>query len=420
MRRIGTGWLVAAALLLGAPPLRAGTTPEVVTIGVRQDARPFAWQADDNPGTYRGYLVDICTDAATRAGFRFRLVPVDATARERILDGDFAVAADGGPVALDLLCDPTTITLARLERFAGDPATEHAVFTPIVFVTNGTYVRHGAKANQAACVVGAIESTEAPIHAACWTREAPDGKRQAVLPDHIACTARSAGADPAKPDEYLIAASLVGSTAAAAIDRAVRMDQLGLAANQRLCVVQVRDHGAGVRSFCRNDFHLYFGDLDIIQAYRAIAEQEGPDCDLARVERPLSYEPYALLVPSRSAEFRARLIAAVYEIFSDGTAASRFDAYFPGHGKSDALALLYRINSIPGLRSLERQPERPGGGEGGDGDGEEGEPAGQQQRPPGVGDAGGADRGGAEDQRRQVERQHQQRQEQAAAADADG
>ena len=86
MRRIGTGWLVAAALLLGAPPLRAGTTPEVVTIGVRQDARPFAWQADDNPGTYRGYLVDICTDAATRAGFRFRLVPVDATARERILE----------------------------------------------------------------------------------------------------------------------------------------------------------------------------------------------------------------------------------------------------------------------------------------------------------------------------------------------
>ena len=180
MRRIGTGWLVAAALLLGAPPLRAGTTPEVVTIGVRQDARPFAWQADDNPGTYRGYLVDICTDAATRAGFRFRLVPVDATARERILDGDFAVAADGGPVALDLLCDPTTITLARLERFASDPATEHAVFTPIVFVTNGTYVRHGAKANQAACVVGAIESKEAPIHAGLLDprgagRQAADG-----------------------------------------------------------------------------------------------------------------------------------------------------------------------------------------------------------------------------------------------------
>jgi hypothetical protein len=408
-------------MLLAAPPALA-ETPGVVTIGVRQDARPFAWQADDSPGTFRGYLVDICTDAATRAGFRFRLVPVDATTRERILeDGAFSVPADDGPLALDLLCDPTTITLARLETFAKHPETEHAVFAPIVFVANGTYVRHGTKANQAACVVGTTDAPGAPIHPACWTRASPDGVRQVVLPDRISCSGRPAGADPAAPDQYLIAASLVGSTAEAAIDRAVRTNQLGLGANQRVCVVSVRDHRTGVRSFCRNDFHLYFGDFDIIQAYRALAAQEGVACDLARTERPLSYEPYALLVPSRNAEFRAKLVAAVYEIFSDGTAASRFDAHFPGHGKSSALELLYRINSIPGLRSLQREPQGAGGGEGGERDGEERQPAGQQKGLSGVPSPGGdADGGGAEDQRRQVERQHEQRQEQAAAADADG
>jgi hypothetical protein len=414
------------ALLAGAggPGWGQGNEPPPVTIGVRQDARPFAWQADDNAATFRGYLVDLCIDATTRAGFRFRLLPVDAAQRDRILEGrgfEAEVAPGGAREAIDLLCDPTTLTLGRLETFARDPETSHAVFSPIVFVANGSYVRHDGKENQAACKVGATDEAGAAIHPACWTRSRLGAKGEAieevVLPDKIACSApRGGGAQ-----EYFVAATVVGTTARATIERAARLDQLDLGAGQRVCTVLVRDHRAGVRSFCRNDFHFYFGDLDIIQAYRTLARQEGVDCDLARAERPLSYEPYALLLPSRSTEYRAKFIAALYEIFSDGTAASRFDAYFPDHAKSSALGLLYRINSIPGLRSAERDREAAGGGEGGDRQGEQGEPGEQQEPRPGVsGLGGGGDAARPEDQGRQVERQHQEREQQAAAADADG
>ena len=281
--------------------------------------------------------------------------------RNRILEeGEFeAEVGPGEPaVAIDLLCDPTTLTLGRLETFARDEASRHAVFSPIVFVANGSYVRHGGKENQAACTVGATSEAGGFVHPACWTRErrGADGGsfKEVVLPDRIACTqprAATAGQAP----EYVIAASVVGTTAGATIERAARLNQLGLGDSQRVCTVLVRNHRAGVRSFCRNDFHFYFGDLDIIQAYQALARQEGLGCDLARSEQPLSYEPYALLVSSTSSEYRAKFIAALYEIFSDGTAASRFDAYFPDYGKSSALGLLYSINSIPGLRSPQRR-----------------------------------------------------------------
>ena len=143
-------------------------------------------------------------------------------------------------------------------------------------MTNGTYVRHGDQGEPGRLRRRRHREQGSPDPC----RPAGPARRRTAsgrwcCPTRSRCSERSTSADPAKPDEYLIAASLVGSTAAAAIDRAVRMDQLGLAANQRLCVVQVRNHSAGVRSFCRNDFHLYFGDLDIIQAYRAIADAGG-------------------------------------------------------------------------------------------------------------------------------------------------
>ena len=210
-------------------------------------------------------------------------------------------------MAIDLVCDPTTLTLGRLETFARDAAARHAVFSPIVFVANGSYVRHGGKENQAVCTVGATSEAGRFVHPACWTRErrGADGAsfKEVVLPDRIACTqprAATAGQAP----EYVIAASVVGTTAGATIERAARLNQLGLGDSQRVCTVLVRNHRAGVRSFCRNDFHFYFGDLDIIQAYQALARQEGLGCDLARSEQPLSYEPYALLVSSTSSEYR--------------------------------------------------------------------------------------------------------------------
>ena len=81
------------------------------------------------------------------------------------------------------------------------------------------------------------------------------------------------------------------------------------------------------------------------------------------------YEPYALLVPSQDPKFRAKFVAAVHEIFADGTAAGRFAHHFPGLQRSTALTMLYRINSIPSHRQIrsndddEENPENPSGEE---------------------------------------------------------
>jgi hypothetical protein len=337
--------LILLAALVGAPlaPAAGQAEPErTVVIGVRTDARPFAWQAEDNPETYRGFLVDICFNATTRAGYHFEIVPVDATERLAVLDGAFVVKHR----RLDLLCDPTTIALARLDRLAAMEPPD-AVFTPILFVANGSFVRHGDYANRQPCVVGARAGGTAggETRLACATGPvdgSPDA-RQVVLPERLDCARRDVA-------EYYVAGSVVGTTARATIERATRLGRLNLKAGQTICLAEAESHRDGVAAFCGNLYHFYFGDLDIIEARRKLLLESGRGCDLAPSERPLSYEPYALLVTSDDAAYRSKFITMVYEMFSDGSAAGLFDGYFPGHGKSDALGLLFRINSIPGLR----------------------------------------------------------------------
>ena len=192
---------------------------------------------------------------------------------------------------------------------------------------------------------------DAELRPACTTEPGKDGEAEVVLPP--GCGDRST-------QEYFVAANVVGTTARATIERAVRLKQIRLDPGQAVCSREAADHRVGVQDFCRNASHFYFGDLDIIQARRQVLAELGVACDLAPAERPLSYEPYALLVTSDDATFRARFIAMVYEMFSDGSAAGIFDAYFPGYGKSNALGLLFRINSIPGLRPAPTDPDVQG------------------------------------------------------------
>ena len=213
--------------------------------------------------------------------------------------------------------------------------------------------------------------------------------------------------------EYLVAGYVRGATSLVTIRHAVESGALGVGAGQKVCLVAAPGYQEGVEAFCANDYHYYFGDIDIINAYRAgLPMASSAACDLRPAERALSYEPYALLVPSRNAEFRARFVAAIYEIFTDGTAAGRFAHHFRGMEPSPALSLLYRINSIPSHReasggaSTQAQPNGPnsdaraggspqvdpeggGGGEGGEGEDEEGEGGEEQEGGGGVAALGG-------------------------------
>ena len=386
-------WFLALSLLSFAPGFAAEPT---VVIGVREDAPPFAWQ-DEETSAFRGYLNDLCVEGATRAGFHFQQVRVTAGQRTGVIAGNPTIEADEGEATLDLLCDPTTISLSRLQRLI-QSGGETLTFSPIVFVANGSYV---SKDNLAPTADLAIRNRDG---------EAEFEKRTGANLWVADCVCLPSKDDPSCQRDvgYFRAAYVTGTTAKHNIRQAVTRDRLGIAGT-RVCPVEMPSHRAMVRALCAGetpDVQYAFGDTDIAQFF---GKQSA--CEMRPADHPLSYEPYALLVSDHTPGFRPRFIAALYEMFSDQTVAGRFGTYFPGLTKSSALAMLFRINSVPGMRDLpcvrdsaKCDPQGGGGGEGGEGEDEERQTAEQGERAPGIAFAGGDHGAGAEDQRRDVKR----------------
>ena len=115
-RRLLTLLLMSA--LLAAPALGAeldGTLKKIkaanaITLGYRDDARPFAYMGDD--GKPAGYAVELCTRIAMSIGrelglFNLQTKWVKVTAENRI-----ASVVNG---TVDLECGSTTQSLARQE-----------------------------------------------------------------------------------------------------------------------------------------------------------------------------------------------------------------------------------------------------------------------------------------------------------------
>jgi ABC-type amino acid transport substrate-binding protein len=113
--RIG-GILTAALLALAATGAHAGVLARVrstgeLRIGYRDDAQPFSFK--DDQGQAQGYSVDLCRAVAREAAAAadrpdLRLVEVEVTAADRL------GAVSSGKV--DLLCEATSVTLARREE----------------------------------------------------------------------------------------------------------------------------------------------------------------------------------------------------------------------------------------------------------------------------------------------------------------
>jgi ABC-type amino acid transport substrate-binding protein len=107
--------LVVAALLLLIQSAAAGTLERakadgVFRIGYRTDAQPYSYST--NAGLPAGYIVDLCREVAAavkkkvdRPDLRIEYVAVSAENR-------FAAVRDG---RVDILCDPTSMTLSRRE-----------------------------------------------------------------------------------------------------------------------------------------------------------------------------------------------------------------------------------------------------------------------------------------------------------------
>lgn len=102
--------IASQAVFLAPPAAQAGTLERVketgvFRIGYRADARPYSYQ--DARGRPAGYIVDLCRVVAGALGPGVRTEYVLVHAGER-----FKSVHDG---KVDILCDPSTITIARRE-----------------------------------------------------------------------------------------------------------------------------------------------------------------------------------------------------------------------------------------------------------------------------------------------------------------
>ena len=291
MTRRRSLWMAALTLWLPFAPAAAADGTNVV-VAFRIDAAPFSARADD--GVYSGFLASLCEAAVTGAGYTIaERVPITAADRFDHLD-------DG---AVDLICDPTTLT--RQRATAVD-------FSPIVFIANSGFLEAGTLA----------ELTDDAV---------------ASAPDCVALRRL-------KPGHKLFGVGMVGETTASASFQLARGQGL-LADTDAIgyCGIAYPTHDAGVDAICSGQVSYYFGDVDILRSQLARRK----DCDVSLNGDFRAYEPYALAIPSHDPVFRRKFIAALYQLFAETTAQSAYVAAFGEVPMSSALDMLFRINNVP-------------------------------------------------------------------------
>jgi ABC-type amino acid transport substrate-binding protein len=284
--------VILAALWTGVAAASSGeTATSEVRIGMRVDAPPFVHRTPD--GRFEGFLADICRRAVETAGYaRFSEHAINA--QTRLLAG-----ADGAPEH-DVICDPTTLTLARAGRMD---------FSPIVFIANATFA----------------------------ARDTPYFLTEAEAAASQSCKAAQESGRP-----VAAAGMVAGTTAVDAFQRALRRGVFDRQ-DHAVCAIELGSHTEIAERYCSGDISYYFADADILRA--AVRSQEG--CRPNLHSSFLTYEPYALMLPSTNAEFRRRFNRAIYELFTGGFVEKTYEVHFGSLQRSPALDTLFSINSIP-------------------------------------------------------------------------
>ena len=234
-------------------------------MGVRIDARPFIWWSDQTE-EYSGFFWDICTKAVERANYSVAAkVEVDAAKRAAFLN-----TGSGG---YDLLCDPTTITLARMRNFTrAGGSIPSRVFAHRV--RGERFIRAaGARRNQAGgagkgdrgCNADHVRQSDQKSGLMTSLKEGvmtslEDGGRWIVF--------RKPEPDPDMVPRYTdfeVWGYVVGAT----IGKTVRISAQTLTQSSQttlICVEEQESHEEAAKKFCTGKLSRYFGDVDIVRA----------------------------------------------------------------------------------------------------------------------------------------------------------
>ncbi|MGO8047890.1 substrate-binding periplasmic protein [Rhizobium johnstonii] len=336
------GAIFAIGLFLMAEGAGGQQTPSQpragLTVAVRNDARPFIWK-DEDTNQYLGFFWDVCRMAIERAGFQMGdEIALDADQRRDFLNN--------GVAAIDLLCDPTTLTLKRMKNFTEVPRLRALTFSPIVFMANGSFITqnfnkvgHGGWGPLPPGVDGNI----------CDVLLARAGT--AILPkkDDIEGEKHWITMFDRPKTNFEIWGFLDGSTIGDELRRELAVQSIDQKGRPTICLKDFTSHTEAAIWFCEGRLARYFGDTEIVRAsIEARIEIPGSNC----VSQPQysadgTYEPYAFVLSSeRFPEFPKEFSYALYEMFSDGTMERLYMGHFK-KAKSDSLRTLFQINAVP-------------------------------------------------------------------------
>jgi ABC-type amino acid transport substrate-binding protein len=348
-----TSRILIVVILLSIPFTQSVVHAQDIVIAAREDAGPFVFR-DAKTNAYRGFFWDICTLAVQRAGYFPRKPDTTFTAEDRTtyLNG---ASPNGAAMDYDLLCDPTTITIDRMNTFVANGS--YLTFSPIVFVANGTYVSR-ASVNKVNRGSGKIPPAVKKAGSRCedlnvWAQETSmvknDTKEEVQQDqDWISFFPKQTTDVKARDKEsYEIWGSLAGSTIDEKLTQAEILASVNNNSSAVVCATAFSSHQDAARAFCEGRLARYYGDAEIIKsAIRAHEEENGETCKF--VTAPLgTYEPYAFVLSSRKfRDFPLKFTLALYTMFSDQTIERLFSAHF-SEEKSNYLDILFRINRIP-------------------------------------------------------------------------
>jgi len=342
---MGRAWaaIFAIGLFLAAAGAGGQEVPsqriEGVTVAVRNDARPFIWK-DEDTNQYLGFFWDVCRMAIQRAKFQMgQQIVLDAEQRL-----DFLTKGVG---AIDLLCDPTTLTLKRMKSFEEAPGLGALSFSPIVFLANGSFITQNFNKGDHGGWGPLPQTTGANVCDVLLDRA---GRAIPSKNDEIASEKHWITVLNRPKTNFEIWGFFEGSTIGDQLRRELAVQSSEQQKSRpTICLKGFTSHTDAAIWFCEGRLARYFGDTEIVQAsIEARTEIPGSDCiSQPQYSADGTYEPYAFVLSSaRFPELPKRFSYALYEMFSDGTMERLYMGHFK-RAKSANLRTLFQINAIP-------------------------------------------------------------------------
>jgi polar amino acid transport system substrate-binding protein len=290
---IGLGLPLLHTASAGAATLDKVKQASKLTLGYREDARPFSFK--DGSGTPTGYSIALCQQVADEV--KAELGGGDLTVEwvPVTLDDRFDAVAQG---RVDLLCASDTVTLEHRKQVS---------FSVPVFLSG----------------IAAMLRSDAPQ----------------PLQDLLAGRPSSGPVWRASPAQILqdkTFSVVKGTTGEAWLSGRINDFQLPTK------VVPVDSYDAGVNSVVNGGANVFFGDRTILMDAAAKSASAG---DLLVLDKLFTFEPIALALPRNDDDFRLVVDRALSRYF---TSDAFLDTYLKWFGTPDPAAVMFfRQSALP-------------------------------------------------------------------------